>query len=86
MLEVRGPLVWVAVQDNGPGIPDADHDRIWERFQRGQQQPVRVGSSLGLGLYITRAIIQQHQGSVGLDSTEGEGAVFWFMLPLAEEV
>ena len=86
VLEVRGALARVAVQDQGPGVPDSEQDRIWERFQRGQQQPARAGSGLGLGLYITRSIIQQHQGSVGLDSNEGAGSVFWFMLPLAEEV
>lgn len=86
VLEVRGAQARVAVQDREPGIPDSERDRIWERFQRGQQQPARAGSGLGLGLYITRAIIQQHHGSVGLASHEGAGSTFWFALPLAEEV
>lgn len=85
VLEVRGTLARVAVQDRGPGIPEGEQDRIWERFQRGQP-PARAGGGLGLGLYITRAIIQQHRGSVGLESSEGEGSVFWFMIPLAEEM
>jgi excisionase family DNA binding protein len=88
-LEVRGAQARVAVQDGGPGIPDADQDGIWERFQRGQKpasSPARAGSGLGLGLYITRAIIQQHRGSVGLDSNEGAGSTFWFMVPLADEM
>jgi len=86
VLEVRGALARVAVQDGGPGIPDAEQSRIWERFQRGQHEPARAGSGLGLGLYITRTIIQQHHGSVGLASHEGEGSIFWFVLPLADEM
>lgn len=86
LLEVRGAQARVAVQDGGPGIPDGDQDRIWERFQRGPKQSARPGSGLGLGLYITRAIIQQHHGSVGLESNEGVGSTFWFMVPLVEEV
>lgn len=85
-LEVRGALARVAVQDRGPGIPDSEHNRIWERFQQSQKQPARAGSGLGLGLYITRAIIQQHRGSVGLDSYKGAGSTFWFALPLADEM
>ncbi|HEY6539917.1 MAG TPA: ATP-binding protein [Ktedonobacteraceae bacterium] len=85
-LEVRGALAKVAVQDGGPGIPDGEQSSIWERFQRGQHQSTRAGSGLGLGLYITRAIIQQHRGSVGLDSNEGVGSTFWFTVPLADEM
>ncbi len=85
-LEVRGALARVAVQDRGPGIPESEKNRIWERFQRGQNQTARAGSGLGLGLYITRTIIQQHRGSVGLDSSEGEGSIFWFAVPLADEI
>ena len=86
VLEVRGTLAKVAVQDSGPGIPNSEQDRIWERFQRGQKQSAWAGSGLGLGLHITRAIIQQHRGSVGLESNEGAGSIFWFTIPLADEM
>lgn len=86
LLEVRGALAWVAVRDQGPGVHEAEQSSIWERFQRGQKQSARAGSGLGLGLYITRAIIQQHRGSVGLDSYGGTGSTFWFMIPLADEM
>ncbi len=85
-LEVRGTQARVAVHDRGPGIPGSEQDSVWERFRRGQQQPAPTGNGLGLGLYITRFIIQHHHGSVGLDSNERQGSIFWFMLPLAEEV
>ena len=83
-LEVRDTLAHVAVKDGGPGIPDGEQNRIWERFQQGQRQP--TGGGLGLGLYITRAIIQRHRGSAGLESRAGEGSTFWFALPLADEM
>lgn len=80
-LEVREAQAFVSVQDRGPGIPASEQERIWERFQQDQRQP----GGLRLGLYITRAIIQQHRGRVGVESRVGEGSIFWFALPLAEE-
>src|SRR5437660_166756 len=84
-LEVSDAEARVTVQDKGSGIPDSEQGRIWERFQQGQRQPVRSGGGLGLGLYITRAIIHQHRGQVGVESHLGEGSTFWFTLPLADE-
>ena len=84
-LEVSDAEARVTVQDKGSGIPDSEQGRIWERFQQGQRQPVGSGGGLGLGLYITRAIIQQHRGQVGVESHAGEGSTFWFTLPLADE-
>ncbi|MEO8954289.1 MAG: ATP-binding protein [Ktedonobacteraceae bacterium] len=80
-LEIRDAQAYIAVQDKGPGIPISEQERIWERFGQGQRQ----ASGLGLGLYITRAIIQQHRGQVGVESQIEKGATFWFILPLAEE-
>jgi signal transduction histidine kinase len=85
LLEVRDALAHVFVRDQGPGIPESDQKRIWERFQQGQRLSVGSGSGLGLGLYITRAIIQQHRGQVGVESHLKAGSTFWFALPLADE-
>lgn len=76
----------MAIRDEGPGIPVKDQERIWERFHRVQGVEVQSGTEvgLGLGLPICRAIIEQHQGQVGVQSTPGHGAMFWFSLPLAE--
>jgi excisionase family DNA binding protein len=84
-LEVKDVQARVSVQDKGPGIPDAEQSRIWDRFQQVHRQPAGSGGGLGLGLYITRAIIQKHQGQVGVESHVGEGSTFWFTLPLADE-
>ncbi len=76
----------VSVADRGPGIPEADLPRIWERFYRVDKSRSRSDGGAGLGLAIVKEIVEAHGGSVGVDSEEGEGSVFWFTLPLAESV
>jgi len=72
------------VYDQGTGLSPSEQEHIWERFYRVQSNAYRNDSSvgLGLGLYISRTIIEQHQGQVGVQSTLGESACFWFSLPL----
>ena len=84
-LRVHDALARVAVQDRGTGIADAEQSRIWEQFQLDQRQPTISGGGLHLGLYITRAIILQHGGQVGVESRAGQGSTFWFTLPLADD-
>jgi signal transduction histidine kinase/integral membrane sensor domain MASE1 len=72
----------VAVRDHGPGIAPEERSTIWDRFQRAHRTSEARGG-LGLGLYIARTIIERHGGHVGVESTLGEGATFWFTLPLA---
>lgn len=76
----------VQVRDEGPGLPPAEQDRIWERFHRAPGVRVQSGggTSLGLGLHISKTIIEQHGGSVGVTSAPGHGSTFEFTLPLAE--
>ena len=76
----------VSVRDHGPGIPPAEQQRLWERFYQAQGVALAHGSSvgLGLGLYISKTIIERHGGHVGVRNAPDEGAIFWFTLPLAE--
>jgi signal transduction histidine kinase/PAS domain-containing protein len=85
-LRVEGQRARVLVRDEGPGVPPELQQRIWERFYRAPGIPVQEGSpvGLGLGLHICRTIIQLHGGEVGLESQPGQGATFWFALPLAQ--
>ena len=67
------------VKDNGIGIPQAYHQRVFELFKRLHNRKDFQGS--GLGLSISRKIVQRLQGEIGVDSIEGKGATFWFTLP-----
>jgi signal transduction histidine kinase len=82
-IEVETEHVRVWVRDYGEGVPLAEQEYIWERFHRAQGVEVQSGTGvgLGLGLYISRMIIERHQGQVGVQSTPGQGATFWFTLP-----
>ncbi|MGO8947687.1 MAG: sensor histidine kinase, partial [Ktedonobacterales bacterium] len=74
----------VTVHDEGVGIPVADQPHIWERFYRAAGTDWQSGSQIGfgIGLYISKAIIDGHQGQVGIESTPGQGTTVWFTLPL----
>ena len=84
-VQVDGQQGRVWVRDQGPGIPLAEQERLWERFHRIPGIEVQSGSGigLGLGLYISKTIIEQHQGHVGVQSMPAQGSTFWFTLPLA---
>jgi PAS domain S-box-containing protein len=73
--------VTVAVKDHGPGIPINQQSKIFDRFYQ-----IREGRSpgFGLGLYISKQIIENHQGRIWIKSKEGEGSTFYFSLPCKE--
>jgi two-component system OmpR family sensor kinase len=74
----REGAVEVLVADQGPGIPEEEQAAIFERFRRGRGIS---GSGVGLGLYIAKAYVQRMGGEIGVRSTPGHGATFWFRLP-----
>lgn len=79
---LEAEAVRVSVEDRGFGIPAESRDRVWEKFYRvvreGQEKDEE---STGLGLAFVREVIEQHGGSVGVDSEEGRGSKFSFTLP-----
>lgn len=81
---IREKEFWrVEVQDQGPGIPPAERDRLFKDFSRLSAQPTGGESSTGLGLSITRRVIEAHHGTIGVDSVPGKGSTFWFQLPIS---
>jgi len=75
----------VCVQDKGPGIPPEFWPRIFQKFSQADSSDARAKSGTGLGLAICKAIIERMHGTIGFDTTPGEGTKFWFELPLATE-
>lgn len=67
--------------DSGIGIPRDEIPRLFERFHRARNVSSRYYGGLGLGLYIAKAIVEAHHGSIQVESVEGEGSTFTIVLP-----
>jgi two-component system OmpR family sensor kinase len=77
--EAAGDEVAVVIADHGIGIPDADLDRLFERYHRGGNVSGIVGT--GVGLYLVKMAVDLHGGSVEVQSEEGNGSCFTIRLP-----
>jgi two-component system sensor histidine kinase SenX3 len=73
------------VQDYGKGIADKNLSDVFTRFYQVDQVAHLPTQGLGLGLYITRQIVEAHGGMISVESVEGEGATFIIKLPLLEQ-
>ena len=73
-----GPYARFEIRDTGSGIPEQHQERLFDRFF---QVPGAKRGSLGLGLYISREIVQAHGGAMGVESKPDRGSTFWFTLP-----
>lgn len=69
----------IAVSDNGPGISEDLKSRLFNRFEQAKSTDDRTKGGTGLGLAFARAIVEQHGGSIGVESSGG-GSTFWFTL------
>ncbi|WP_460687421.1 sensor histidine kinase [Niabella aquatica] len=78
----RPRVIEISIKDEGKGIKPADVERIFEHFFRVADEKSNSISGTGLGLYISNQIIQKHQGSLSVQSTYGEGALFLFTIPV----
>jgi signal transduction histidine kinase len=83
-LRAEGPDAVVDVADDGPGVPPADRDRVFERFVRLDEARARSDGGAGLGLAIVREIVAAHHGSVEVRDSPLGGALFRLRLPLPE--
>jgi PAS domain S-box-containing protein len=75
--------VRVEVRDRGPGIPEEFRKRIFQKFSQADSSDTRQAAGTGLGLNISRAIIERLGGTMGFESEAGAGTVFFFELPLS---
>jgi two-component system CheB/CheR fusion protein len=87
-VSVRGvsgeDCVEVAVRDHGPGIPVEQREAVFQPFHQVGRATRSERPGLGLGLYMCRQIVQQHDGTITLESTPGEGSTFRIRLPMIE--
>ncbi|MEG6508256.1 ATP-binding protein [Methyloligella sp. 2.7D] len=73
----------IAVTDQGPGIPEKFQPRVFDRFAQGDLSGTRKGASSGLGLYITKTLVEAFGGTIGFETEQGRGTQFFIDLPLA---
>lgn len=77
-----GDGVLCEIADTGPGIPQQDMDKLFAEFCALSNRPTGNEKSTGLGLSICRELIHLHGGQIGARNNSGQGATFWFRLPL----
>ena len=82
LLEKRGPNLYFEIEDNGVGIPREDQKYIFQKFFRSENILRYQTQGSGLGLYISKAIIERSGGKIGFKSEENKGSTFWFTLPI----
>jgi len=78
-LTSAGDALRVEVSDHGPGISAIDQEHVFDKFYQGETGRERQGS--GLGLTFCKLAVEAHRGIIGVKSTPGEGAAFWFEMP-----
>jgi heavy metal sensor kinase len=81
-LEAQSGLAVLTVTDTGPGISDEDLPHVFERFYRGDKSRTVSNGHAGLGLAISKAIVEAHGGTISVSSQPGTGTTFTVMLPL----
>ena len=82
--ETGNGSILITVTDNGPGIPEDEQAKVFEKFYRAQSATEQKVVGNGLGLALAREIATLHGGDIKLDSTVGQGSKFSFLLPAAE--
>ncbi|HEY6539524.1 MAG TPA: ATP-binding protein, partial [Ktedonobacteraceae bacterium] len=82
-VKVCDDSIMVSVADRGPGVPSADAERIFDKFYRvlNSEKAARTTGS-GLGLAVSRGLIEAHGGRIWVENRPGDGAIFQFTLPL----
>jgi signal transduction histidine kinase len=83
LAETEG-FLQISVADNGVGIPPEDQAKLFGRFFRARSAILTGASGTGLGLYITRCLVELHGGRIWFDSKLGQGSTFYVTFPIAD--
>jgi signal transduction histidine kinase len=84
-LSVEGAYARCSVQDEGPGLTAEDHAKLFQRGAQLSNAPTAGEPTTGYGLAVAKDLIEQLGGEIGCDSRRGEGATFFFRVPLYSE-
>ena len=82
---IESSYLFIEITDTGMGFNQGEADKIFEPFYRAKEDIYKQVSGTGIGLSLTRSIVQQHQGSIWATSTEGKGTCFMILLPDTEK-
>ena len=82
--ELKDGSVRITVSDSGPGVPEAFQKHLFQKFSQLDSSDTRKPGGTGLGLSISRLIVEHHGGHIGFEPAKGQGACFYFDLPVIE--
>ena len=80
--ERKDSSILISVKDSGPGISEADQQKLFQAFSQVDASATRATGGSGLGLSISKQLVTMHGGEIGLNSVEGKGSTFYFTLPI----
>jgi signal transduction histidine kinase len=83
--EMHAGAIRISVQDTGIGIAPEEQARLFTQFFRGASSSVRDQPGWGLGLHVTKRLVEMLGGEIGVESEPGKGSLFWFTQPLADD-
>lgn len=85
-VQITGDQMVISVADRGPGIPPADLERVFDKFYRVEGRTTERPTGSGLGLAVSKGLVEAHGGHIWAENCEGGGSAFRFTLPLNQEV
>lgn len=85
LLEQAGGGIKISVKDTGVGMPPHKLERLFERFERGEDSYSKSQEGTGIGLNLTRKLVELNGGTIQVESEESKGSTFWIVMPLANE-
>lgn len=81
-LSCKDDQILVQISDYGCGIPKSDQKRVFQKFFRSKNAVQKSAEGSGLGLYLSKTIVEMSGGSIWFESNEGQGTTFWFTIPM----